>query len=282
MTNKRADCLAVLGLPADATVSQARVAHCDLLQVCHPDRVGHSLRLQEQAQAKTAAINEAFQWLETQTEHSPSYDPKRSGPAAAHVEAPAVVVPVREPSPWRRIAAIVAGMVIATLLGLVLLVFRFTGDIPVTLSIETTPPTEVTVVPAKDPTGVFEMGSTPVHDFSGVFVGDTVILRNAEQGIEHQQTIKWGRPNRHVKIELTFQRGELMLNAQPNQPGLDVGRENSRLGEGGAALPLYEGMHHLTVRGAGLRKPVTFDAPVRASQRTDLMLDVTTGQVRPP
>jgi curved DNA-binding protein CbpA len=53
----------VLGLEGGATLEQARQAHKDLVQVWHPDRFSYSPGLQERAQQKLRAINEAYQSL---------------------------------------------------------------------------------------------------------------------------------------------------------------------------------------------------------------------------
>jgi|CXWL01.1.fsa_nt_gi hypothetical protein len=280
--DKRANCLRVLGLPADATVSQAKLAHGDLMQVWHPDRFVHSQRLQEQAQEKSAEINAAYQWLKTQPDRVSQPASNGAGPQVA---AATPIIAQRNGAPWRRrpVGLLTIAAVVGALAGVGLFVFfRFGGDIPVILSVETSPRTQVTIVPGRDPQSIFEMGQTPLHEVSGVFVGDTVILRSREHGVEHQQKVAWGRPNRELKIEVTFQRGELLVTSEPNRPGLELWRGNVRLGPVNSPVSLYQGLHHLTVKGAGLKGAITFDAVIEATQRTHLLLDVASGQVRPP
>ena len=54
----------ILGLPAGASQADIKAAYRDLAQVWHPDRFGHSERLQEKAQRNLKRINEAYQILE--------------------------------------------------------------------------------------------------------------------------------------------------------------------------------------------------------------------------
>lgn len=53
----------VLGLAPGASGDEVKRAYRDLAQVWHPDRFGHSDRLQEKAQRNLTRINEAFQTL---------------------------------------------------------------------------------------------------------------------------------------------------------------------------------------------------------------------------
>ncbi len=53
----------ILGLPPGASGDDVKRAYRDLAQVWHPDRFGHSDRLQQKAQRNLTRINEAFQIL---------------------------------------------------------------------------------------------------------------------------------------------------------------------------------------------------------------------------
>ncbi len=53
----------ILGLPPGASSDEVKGAYRDLAQVWHPDRFGHSDRLQQKAQRNLTRINEAFQVL---------------------------------------------------------------------------------------------------------------------------------------------------------------------------------------------------------------------------
>ncbi len=51
---------AVLDLDPSASPAEMQQAYRDLVQVWHPDRFAHDLRLQRKAQVKLQAINDAY------------------------------------------------------------------------------------------------------------------------------------------------------------------------------------------------------------------------------
>lgn len=280
--DKRAECLQVLGLPPDATFEQAKEAHRDLLQVWHPDRFAHSQRLQQQAQEKSAEINAALTWLK-ENPHRPTRFERASTSKAVHDESASVegeVAALRPKGGSRAPVFILAGLVIALALGAAWWFHQRDRDIPVLLSVTTQPPTEVTIIPHGDLKNGFDVGETPLEKVSGAFVGDTVILRNREHGIEHQQVIGSASSDEEVKIEKSFSKGELVVTSEPLQAGLELWRGEVRLGALGAPVSLYQGAHQLTVRGKGLKRPIAVSAPVEPAKRTHLFVELATGHVR--
>ncbi|MCA1613135.1 MAG: J domain-containing protein [Acidobacteria bacterium] len=61
----RARCLETLGLAPGAAAQEIKAAYRDLAKVWHPDRFTHEPRLQQKAQEKLKAINDAYQQLLT-------------------------------------------------------------------------------------------------------------------------------------------------------------------------------------------------------------------------
>jgi len=79
-----------LGLQPGATPAQVRQAYRDMANVWHPDRFAHDPRLQEKAQEKLKAVNDAYSRLSTLT-----LGPKPQ-PLAPSSEQP--VAPITPPS----------------------------------------------------------------------------------------------------------------------------------------------------------------------------------------
>jgi curved DNA-binding protein CbpA len=85
MNDALTECYDLLGLRPGASPEELKVAYRDLAKVWHPDRFVHDPRLQEKAQEKLKAINEA-------------YDQVRSGKAKRHTQ-PAASSNRRPPTP---------------------------------------------------------------------------------------------------------------------------------------------------------------------------------------
>lgn len=80
------------------------------------------------------------------------------------------------------------------------------GEVPLNLSVHTTPPTDVFLEP---PPGSSRqrvaLGHTPLEDVTA-FAGDTVVLQNTTLHIEYRETLEYGEPKSKRHIEKIFQR----------------------------------------------------------------------------
>src|SRR5690606_13320548 len=89
--------------------------------------------------------------------------------------------------------------------------------VPVRLTVHSNPPTVVTVMP---PTGnrnrrPMELGRTPIAEQSGAFVGDTVVLENADRRLRWEQIIEYGEPNAVVLIDKNFKETAVRFKIKP-------------------------------------------------------------------
>jgi len=80
------ECHELLGVAPGASAEELKAAHRDLVKVWHPDRFSHDPRLQQKAQEKLKAINEA-------------YDLLASGKAARRAPRPASADGAHAPAP---------------------------------------------------------------------------------------------------------------------------------------------------------------------------------------
>jgi len=102
--DERSECYELLGVAPGASAEELKAAHRDLVKVWHPDRFSHDPRLQQKAQEKLKAINEAYDLLI-------SGRPGRRAPAPA--ERPHAPAPHARRARWPLIcaAALVCGVV---------------------------------------------------------------------------------------------------------------------------------------------------------------------------
>jgi|CXWL01.1.fsa_nt_gi serine/threonine protein kinase len=180
---------------------------------------------------------------------------------------------------WVVAAAVAAGVVL--ILGLK--VFKspetFSGT-PVLLTVISYPRTEVAIVPGEKGRKRVSLGQTPITDATGVFVGDTVLLTSAEQGIDYEQLIEFRQPNEKVKIEKQFQQGNLVLTAEPATEGLAVYRGSDKLGTLGSHILMYEGRQRLRVWGEEFGRNVEIEVEIKGGTRQYLSLDLSTGKLK--
>jgi hypothetical protein len=77
--------------------------------------------------------------------------------------------------------------------------------VPVVISVQTNPPTLVTVDP---PSGSVRprlvLGQSPIRQRSGAHVGDTVLMQNEAEGINSWEIIQYGQPGEHKVITRVF------------------------------------------------------------------------------
>lgn len=153
---------------------------------------------------------------------------------------------------------------------------------PVLLTVDSAPRVQVTVVPAEKGRRELELGETPINDAKGVFVGDTVLMRNGREGIYYEHLIEFGQPNQAIKIDKTFRRGELLLIAEPKMEGLELWRSrDEKIGVLGIPVELFEGAHRLTVRGGEMSRTIPIDVKIEPGKRTYLKLDLLTDKLKP-
>ncbi|GMU62751.1 MAG: hypothetical protein AMXMBFR34_45140 [Myxococcaceae bacterium] len=141
--------------------------------------------------------------------------------------------------------------------------------VPLRLTVTTNPPTVVTVQP---PRGVknrqpLELGRTPINEQSGAFVGDTIILENADRGIHYEQVLEYGQPNEHKLIEKEFKESTVKVRVKPQVKGATIWRGSSKLGQVNMPFSLFPGVHSLEVRSDQLVDPVPFELRFTDGQR---------------
>jgi serine/threonine protein kinase len=152
------------------------------------------------------------------------------------------------------------------------------GGVPVRLSVTTNPPTVVTVMPSPAVPGrkPLELGRTPIDELSGAFVGDTVVLSNADRGIHYEELIEYGEPNKLVFINKTFKESVVKVKTRPMLKNGSVWRGNFKLGQVGYNIGLYPGTHELEIRSDQLVDPVPFTVKFSESQKNfDWEVDVS-------
>ena len=99
--------LAVLGLAPGASIAEVRQAYRDLANVWHPDRFGHSPRLQEKGQEKLKEINAAYTWLLAHPDALAALDSPPAAPPAGGYD-PGERAARRLPAPLLLTLAVVA------------------------------------------------------------------------------------------------------------------------------------------------------------------------------
>lgn len=76
---------------------------------------------------------------------------------------------------------------------------------PVRLSVMSSPPTDVTIVPRPySKRARIELGHTPIDAQPGACIGDTIRLVNVERGIEYEEVIEYGMPGELKLISKVF------------------------------------------------------------------------------
>ncbi len=166
-------------------------------------------------------------------------------------------------------------LTVAVVLGLGTLGFFFkdqimgavqkSGRTPVLLSVTTDPSVRVMVYPA-DKGEPRDLGMSPFERVSGVYVNDTVVLSDPTRGIDVRKVINFGNPGEIKVIEQKFVEVVVTVKTNPSMKGLSVWRGNSKLGNAGIGIRLYEGHHTLEVRGDGLSTGVPFELDVPADK----------------
>lgn len=78
---RQEDCYRLLDLDPGATDEEVKSAWRDLTKVWHPDRFGHDRAVQQKAEEKLKAINEAYESIRAHREGTP--ETRRRFPAVA-------------------------------------------------------------------------------------------------------------------------------------------------------------------------------------------------------
>ncbi len=135
------------------------------------------------------------------------------------------------------------------------------GGVPVLLSVTSSPPTKVTVVPsaASGSSEVRELGFTTLDRVSGAYVGDTVVLTNVDRGIHYERIIDSGRANEVITIDKTFKETNLRVKTKPALKGATVWLNNLQIGRVGTAIKVFEGKQTFEVRADDLLHPIEFE-----------------------
>ncbi|MBI3185921.1 MAG: protein kinase [Myxococcales bacterium] len=148
------------------------------------------------------------------------------------------------------------------------------------LTVNSNPKTKVLVRHAKEENArepITELGYTPLTSVRGAHIRDTLVFSNPDVGIEYEEEIRFGEPNKVKKIEKQFTQGNLRPVVTPKElTGLSFWRGNQKVGDyrPGLRIELYEGVHRLEVRGAQLREPVPFEVQIRANETTEKPLNL--------
>ncbi len=81
------------------------------------------------------------------------------------------------------------------------------AGVRVRLTVSTQPPTKVTLIPWKGSNRPrVELGSTPLKERGGAFVGDTLLFVNEDQGIHAEESIEWGYSDELKVISKVFKK----------------------------------------------------------------------------
>jgi serine/threonine protein kinase len=150
------------------------------------------------------------------------------------------------------------------------------GGHPILLSVDTTPVTVVKVSPADPSRAPFSMGQTPFVNGKGVMLEDTVVLEYPDQCLSFVWRFPFTAPNAPKDINKEFGIGKLKLATTPAAlKGLTVVCNGKSLGSASQALSLYEGVHHLELRGDGLTLPVPFEVTITPGKTETKRVDLS-------
>jgi hypothetical protein len=174
-----------------------------------------------------------------------------------------------------RMGVVVSLMVIV---GVGLAVFAFKdviklgtdGKVPIIVNVTTTPTTKL-YVKHKGDAQPLELGDVPYRG-AGVFVGDTLMMVNLDQGINYEQDIPFGEPGKEQIIEKKFFQADIKVTTTPRVDAarcpIQIYRNGQKLGAVGLKLSLYEGVQNLELRGDCLKDAVPFKVPIDPSVKT--------------
>ncbi len=125
---------------------------------------------------------------------------------------------IRRKQGQRRTLALIGLIAVSAIV--LFVIFRYTvrgaasqdEGVPIILSVTSNPRTHVIVKHggglASQPT---DLGETPIEDVKGAFVGDTIVLYNEEICLTYEESIQFGEPMEHRRIEKNFSEGQLVV-----------------------------------------------------------------------
>ncbi len=136
-----------------------------------------------------------------------------------------------------------------------------TEGVPVLLSVTSSPPTRVTVIPSstardQEPR---ELGPTSLDRVPGAFVGDTVVLENIDLGIHYEQIIDSGKANEVKTIDKAFKETALRVKTKPQLKNATVWLNGLQKGKVGLSMKVYEGTQTFEIHADTLMHPVEFE-----------------------
>jgi len=137
---------------------------------------------------------------------------------------------------------------------------RFTGH-PIRVSIDTTPPTQVRVVPADPGQQERSLGRTPVTNVNAMRE-DLIVLVNEDQCIRFEVRFPLEDPTTYKRIDKAFEKGKVKLAVTGGGKGLSATCHGRSLGAVPGTLTLYEGTPPILVSGEGLAAPVPVSVTV--------------------
>ncbi len=188
-----------------------------------------------------------------------------------------------------RLKALVAVML---LVGSLVMVFVFKDQIlgalkrsglsedgvPVRLTVISSPPTEVTVLPAPGSRNrrPLELGKTTITEQSGAFVGDTVVLENADRRLRWEQIIEYGEPNGVVRIDKSFKETAVRFKIKPALRDAKIFEGPLQIGDTRLPIGLMPGTHNLSVHSDSLEVPFEFELKItEGATNIEVQQDVT-------